>query len=368
VILAMDWQIFRNRGWRKMSDSSSRNPLPAALFVVACAVGAWYFFRNFEVQGLDHLSVQAKPAEANRPTELDSFTADSSLAWAETPRDSFIATPVSSTTSARRESLSELPAPRSQNLRIATWALSGLGPEKVDSAATLDRVASVISGFDVIAVQQLRASHRDFVPNLLARASRDGRKYDYLIGPTHETSGEQLAFFFDTTRVVTDRTQLYTVADPDQRMIHDPLVAWFRASEPEPSRAWTFSFVNVRIELAMARQETAELARILAAVARDGRGEDDCLMGGLFQADDAYLAATLRQSSLKMAIKRTPTDIIARHQTSNLIYSDSMTTEAIGRGGVFDFLRRENLSLADAEQVSTYLPVYAEFSPLEGGR
>jgi hypothetical protein len=30
-------------------------------------------------------------------------------------------------------------------------------------------------------------------------------------------------------------------------------------------------------------------------------------------------------------------------------------------------LRRENLSLADAEQVSPYLPVWAEFSPREGG-
>ena len=44
-----------------------------------------------------------------------------------------------------------------------------------------------------------------------------------------------------------------------------------------------------------------------------------------------------------------------------------MTTEAIGRGGVVDFLRRENLSLAEAEKVSPYLPVYAEFSTREGG-
>ncbi len=349
-----------------MSDPSARNPLPTTLLLIGCTLGAYYFFRHFEVQGLDQLTVQAKPQMVVDAISYDSFGSASTADWSARRPNELIATPVSSVrgTPATPTPIPIMPATR--NLRIASWALGGLGPDKLDSMTTVDRVAGVIRGFDVIAVQQLHATQRDFVPNLLARASGDGRQYDFVLGPVQQPSGEQLGFFFDTNRIVTDRTQLYTVADPDQRMTHDPLVGWFRASELEPKSAWTFSLVNIRIELSMARQETAELPRILDAVMHDGRGEDDCLLAGLFQADDTYLLATLRQPALRTAIKGTATDIFSRHQTSNMVFNEAVTTEAVGRGGVVDFLRRENLSIAEAEKVSPYLPVYAEFSIREG--
>lgn len=349
-----------------MSDFSNKNTLQTTFFLVIVAGGAWFFFNHFEIQGLDHLAVHSKPLESTDGVDLDASSLTSRGNWSARLSPDLDVTPVSSLSKSVAADLT--PAlPASSNLRIATWALGGFGPEKLDSVKTIERVASVIRGFDVIAVQQLRPTQRDFVPQLLSVASGTDRRYDYVLGQVHQPSGEQLAFFFDTNRVVTDRTQLYTVADPDNRMTHDPLVAWFRANDQSPSHAWTFSFVNVRIELPLAQQEVAELPRILAAVTRDGRGEDDCLVGGLFQADDVYLLSTLAQPALRTAIRSTPTDIFARHQSSNLFYSDVMTTEAIGRGGVLDFLRRENLSLAEAEQISPYLPVYAEFSTREGG-
>ncbi len=147
------------------------------------------------------------------------------------------------------------------------------------------------------------------------------RRYEYILGEPQVPSGERLAFVFDANTVLTDRTQLYSVADPDNRMTHDPLVAWFRATAVDPRDAWTFSMVNVRIELPLARQEVAELPRIVEAVKRDGRREDDCLLVGLFQADDTYLQATLARQAMEIAVKQRPTDIFARHQTSNLLYN-----------------------------------------------
>ena len=44
------------------------------------------------------------------------------------------------------------------------------------------------------------------------------------------------------------------------------------------------------------------------------------------------------------------------------------TVEFTGRGGVFDFLREYNLTLAQALEVSDRLPVWAEFSIYEGGQ
>ena len=355
----------RDSGALIMSHSFRSNSLKTPLFLVGVAVGAWFFFNHFEIRGLGHLTVHSKPSDT---PETQAFVTSSMVSggnWSARVMPEIEVTAVSNV----MRSLPDLPPPlpASSNLRIATWALGGFGPEKLDSVKTIERVASVIRGFDVIAIQQLRPTQRDFIPQLLSIASGSDRRYDYLLGQADPSSGEQLAFFFDTKRVVTDRTQLYTVADPDNRMTHDPLVAWFRANDQAPGKAWTFSFVNVRIELPLAQQEVAELPRILAAVAHDGRGEDDCLVGGLFQADDVYVGGTLRQPAIRTAIRATPTDIFARHQSSNLLYNNIMTTEAIGRGGVLDFLRRENLSLAEAEQVSPYLPVYAEFSTQEGG-
>lgn len=352
-----------------MSDSalpSSSFSFGRALFVLGLAGGAWFFFRHFEIEGLDRLAVHPKQTFSSESSGWGShsLTPSAAIEWSPQSSNDLVVTPVSLTSEVNE---SQPSVATGRYLRIGTWALGGFGPDKVPSAEAFDRVANVISGYDVLAVQQLRATQRDFVPQLAARASKGGRRFDFILGPIHEPSGEQLGFFFDTNRVVTDRTQLYTVADPDQRMTHDPLVAWFRAAGLPPEVAWTFSFVNVRIELPIARQETAELPRILNAVSRDGRGEDDCLLAGLFQADDVYVLATLAQPALRTVIKGSPTDIFARHQTSNLVYNHALTTESMGRGGVFDFLRRENLSLSEAEQVSPYLPVFAEFSMREGG-
>ncbi len=366
----MDWPL-PELGQSIMADSNRSNPIPTALLLMSLTAGAWYFFKNFQIQGLDQISVSGKAGGIDSP-EIQGFPNDSFLAtkatdWLPDATSRLTVTPVStgSLSSSRTVLNSGLPATR--NLRIATWALGGLGPDKIDSVATFDRVASVIRGFDLVAIQQLRATQQDFLPQLMERASGSGRRYDYLVGPVQQPSGEQLAFFFDTNRLVTDRSQLYSVADPENRLTHDPLVGWFQSIGLPPNAAWTFSFINVRIELPRARLEVAELPRILGAVARDGRGEDDCLMGGLFQSDDVYLMATLQRPAMQSVIKGMKTDIFARHQTSNLVYSNSTTTEAIGRGGVFDFLRSENLSLAEAEQVSPYLPVFADFSPREGG-
>lgn len=259
------------------------------------------------------------------------------------------------------------------NLRIATWAMGGFGPRHLRDPEVMAVFAPIIQRFDVVALQQVNPSERDFLPQLVHQLNRDGRAYDFLAGPIQgggssaTADAEQLVFLFDSDRVVTDRTQLYTLADPDNRLTHKPLVAWFRAAQIDPRRAWTFSMVNMRIEVTRARQEIYELPRLIAAIASDGRGEDDVIVAGLFQADHTYLSATVGQAKHWIANEDKPTDVFARYQTSNLITDRRATTEAILRGGVVDFLRAFNLSIAEAERISPSLPVYAEFCPWEGG-
>ena len=179
---------------------------------------------------------------------------------------------------------------------------------------------------------------------------------------------EQQAFIFDTTRVVVVRQQTYTVKDPENQVTFDPLVAWFRAAEPPGSQAWTFSLVNVRVDLARAPNEVALLPEMLSAIRSDGRGEDDVVMVGLFQADDAYLVPTFGGKKIRATVRSLPTDIFGKYQTSNLLLDADSTSEFLGRGGVLNYLRSFDLNLAQAETVTSHLPVYAEFTALEGGR
>ncbi len=341
--------------------------------MIGLGVGGFYLHRHFELEGLQQLSLQRRSIESTDSGEavLASFLPTHTPMMPvgrPSERSGTELRAVSSTL--RSVAASDRSTP--ENLRIATWALGGFGAQKARDSEVMAIFTSVIRRFDIVALQQIRASERDLLPTLIRQLNRDGRVYEYLAGPVQQTSsaeqeGEQLVFLFDTRRVVTDRTQLYSVADPDNRLTYKPLVAWFRAAEVDPQRAWTFSLVNMRVELSRARQEVYELPRVISAIGADGRGEDDVIILGLFQADHVYLAATLGERRHALAIKNKTTDIFVRHQTSNIITDRRATTEALGRGGVLDFLRYHNLSIAQAEQVSPYLPVYAEFSPWEGG-
>jgi len=211
---------------------------------------------------------------------------------------------------------------------------------------------------------------RDLIPRMVDTINHGDARYDFVSGESSGPTGrqEQLAFIFDRHRVVIDRQQTYTVDDPDQQLTYDPLVAWFRAAEPPANSAWTFSLVNVRIDLARAPLEVALLPAMMTAISQDGRGEDDVVLAGLFQADDAYLVPSLGLNSGRAAIRNRPTDIFGRYQTANLLFDSVTTREYLGGGGVYDFPRRQGLNRAEAEAVTSQLPVYAEFTALEGGR
>ncbi|WP_153555238.1 exonuclease/endonuclease/phosphatase family protein [Roseimaritima sediminicola] len=388
-----------------------------ALLLIVLVAGGWYFFRNYEIGGLD--AVELRPRQASGPSERDAdddlrgfLTTDNGAVlgnWSTTDgwtgsaaagehlaaESSGVAAdgPAAGRTDAQAVSFfrfgasapeqdadrTAAPAPEDpalvhpdRRIRVASWALGGFGKDKLAKSHVMGWLARVVRTFDVIAIQQVHGTQRDLVPRIVEHVNRTGRKYDFLLAPPRRipsrlgSDQEQLAILFDTERVVTDRSQFYTVADPQNVLRHDPIVAWFRAIGPSPERAWTFSVVNVRVEMDAARQEVAALRGVMQAVTEDGRHEDDTLMVGLFQADDAYLVPSLNEARTVAAVQATPTDIFGRHQVSNILVDGVATTEYLGSGGVLNYLRMQNLTLAECEELSPHFPVYAEFSPLEG--
>ena len=51
-----------------MSDSQRGNPIQVAVIVLLLVGGGWYFFRHYEIDGLDGVSVYAKGETDNDPS------------------------------------------------------------------------------------------------------------------------------------------------------------------------------------------------------------------------------------------------------------------------------------------------------------
>jgi deoxyribonuclease-1-like protein len=381
-----------------MSDQErGGSPLQVLLMMGLIAGGGYAFFKNYEIEGLDRLSVQNRPSSRSGYDGEDEFTQDRSfvsvvansdlarLVQGEdgTKEDPFsdiqpLTTPTVTAQTARFPKSDETqtqPIVKQRvghgtfrNLKVGSWALDGFGPTKLANRDVRAYVAKIGRRFDVLAIQQVSSIERDLVPRLVDELNLGENRFDYLIGaPTGPRDrGEQMAFIFDTSSVEVDRSQTYTVDDPENRFTFDPLVAWFRAREPQSSLAWTFSMVNVRIDLPRASDEVALLPALMEAVAQDGRGEDDVILAGLMQADDAYLIPTFGNQT-RVAVRHRSTDIYDRYQTANIILDASKTSEYLGRGGVFDFARHYQLGRTEAEAITSHLPVYGEFTAHEGG-
>lgn len=257
-----------------------------------------------------------------------------------------------------------------ETIRIASFNIQVFGETKAQNAPAMDILARIARNFDVIAIQEIRARSQDVIPFYVDQINAAGRRYDYVIGERlgRTNSKEQYAFIFDTQSVEVDRLQLYTVADPDDLLHREPLVALFRVRGPPPEEAFTFTLINLHLDPDDVVPEMSVLDDVFLAVRNDGRGEDDIILLGDINTDDRNLGELGQISGMTPVIAGMPTNTRGTSQYDNILFVAQATREFTGRGGVFDFMREYNLSLDQALQVSDHLPVWAEFSIYEGGQ
>lgn len=254
-------------------------------------------------------------------------------------------------------------------IRLASFNLNGWGEAQRDNPVATQILSRLLTQFDVIALQGIRSRRDDLLPDLMMQLNSGGRKFDFMIGPRlgRGDSREQLAFVFDTERIETDRFQLYTVEDPEDMLHREPLVGWFRARNTSSGDAFTFSFVNVHIDPDLARLELPVLPNLVQAILNDGRGEDDIILAGDFSAG-AATSPLFASSGFRLVIEGVATTTRGTQLLDNFAFAEASTAEFTGRAGAVDFLRQYNLSLEQAVSVSEHLPIWAEFSIIEGGR
>lgn len=307
------------------------------LFGIAAAAAGWYLFQKYDLRGLE--GVQLAP-EGQATTQ----------------------------TRAQSDPLAPPPIRSTGTIRVASFNIQVFGKSKAAKPHVMDLLARIVRSFDLVAVQQIQCSDDDLLPNFVELINSADRHYDYVIGPRlgRTRDKEQYAYIFDLTTIEVDRSQLYTVADPDDLLSREPLVGWFRVRGPPPDQAFTFSLVNIRTDPDEIEQELNVLDDVYRVVRDDGRREDDVLVIGDLNADDRHLGQLGQASGMAWVISGMPTDTRGTTQVDNIVFPHQATNEFTGRAGVFDFMRQYNLSMEEALEVSDHMPVWAEFSVYEG--
>jgi len=301
----------------------------------ALAGGSWFLSQNFKIAGLEHFTLERRTASTDAGY-------GSNLPGVERTGNT---------------------------VRVASFNIQVFGEKKMANPRVVSLLVEIVRQFDIVAIQEIR-SKQEILPRFVDQLNATGRHYDYVIGPRlgRTSSKEQYAFVYDTASIEIDRTALYTVSDPDDLLHREPLVGWFRVRGPAPQDAFTFSLVNIHTDPDETDRELDALADVFRAVRDDGRGEDDVIVLGDLNVDDNHLGRLGQLSNIDWCISGVPTNTRGKAQYDNIVFSRLATTEYTGRWGVFDMIRQFNLTVDEALEISDHMPVWAEFSLIEGGQ
>ncbi len=328
-------------------------------WLFAVVAGLVYASQYYTIGGWENLRIVPKQVDAPKLGEhSDPMPTLDKKAWAPTK---WVSAP---------SQTGDIVPPKGKrpSIRIASFNLQAFGENKANKVAVMEILARLLRSFDVVALQDIQPQQRDVLPRLVDRINQSDRIFDYCIGPRVGSGIQSMhfAFIYDTERVEMDRYQLYTVDDPTDQLEYEPLVAWFRTKQVPEAEAFTFSMVNIRINPQRVDQEIPLMPELIRTILRDGRDEDDIILAGDFSCSNRRMD-NLRRIGMAFALEEVVTTLSSNEMLDNILFPAKGTDEFLGRAGTIDVLRQFNLSPEQAYQISNHMPIWAEFSALEGG-
>ena len=267
-------------------------------------------------------------------------------------------------------------------IRLAVFKLNEKAPY-LKSNEPVQLMAEICRQYDVVALQNISRNDTTWIKRITdlmnqlgsvgtrhQLASGNARRSDYVaISDRSRRNGQtQTVMIFNRQTIQLDHSKWYVVDDPDGIFKHDPMVAWFRCLGAPAKEAFTFTLASLEIDSERPDKELQQIGTLLRAIRTDGRGEDDVILAGDFEADDRGLDAIRNQAGLTWVLSNHFTNVQRDRQYDNIVFSETPTTEFTGRGGVVDFMQKYRLRPADASALAEHLPIWAEFSIYENGR
>ncbi|MDO5553236.1 MAG: hypothetical protein Q4G68_05705 [Planctomycetia bacterium] len=252
-------------------------------------------------------------------------------------------------------------------LRIATWNLDPLDYKKVSNPVTCERIATVVSQFDLIALGGVRARNETVVETLLTELQRQGYVYEVGSLPPPGLTVSHSLFLFRPQSIVMDPSTLFNVILPDRE--GTPLLcASFRAAAAEPERAFTFTLVHfgscLRNELPAWRVLREVWEQAGGRAGRHGSAEDDLLLLGCFGVSPYEFGDLISVNGLAVVHYDVSTSLTGI-PCNNLIFNERATTEYTERFGVLSPLEYFRMTPREAKELSLCEPFWVEFTACE---
>ena len=267
-------------------------------------------------------------------------------------------------------------------IRLAVFKLNERAPY-LKSDEPVQLLAEICRQYDIIALQNISRNDTTWIKRVTdlmnqlgsvgtqhQLAAGNARRSDYVaISDRSRRNGQtQTVMIFNRQTIQLDHSKWYVVDDPDRIFKHDPMVAWFRCQGAPAQEAFTFTLACLEIDSKRPDKELQQIGTLLRAIRTDGRGEDDVILAGDFQADDRGLDAIRNQAGLTWVLSNHFTNVQRDRQYDNIVFSEAPTNEFTGRGGAIDFMQKYRLRPEDASAVAEHLPIWAEFSIYENGQ
>jgi endonuclease/exonuclease/phosphatase family metal-dependent hydrolase len=269
----------------------------------------------------------------------------------------------------RLQSAMTAPKRLPNSIRVASFKMN-TDATRQSKPYAMEVLTHLCSQFDIVAFQEIDGRSDAWLAEIgknVAAATQGTVQFHALTDRSKIKMGQpQFAILYNAKTLELDQSQWYSVNDPDNLLAREPLVGWFRARNAPPGDAFTFTLANLQLDNHRPDLELAYIGELFRAIRNDGRGEDDVIIVGNFNAGDRGLSPLRKKAGLNWVVFDTPTSTDKAHQFDNLIFSPTATVEFTGQGGVLDFLAAYNLRYDQAVAISDHMPIWAEFSAIEG--
>lgn len=266
--------------------------------------------------------------------------------------------------------LSMVPARTQQTILIASFNIQAFGVKKVSDPVVVDRIVKILRLFDVVAIQEVRATDQTVLPQLVQMVNSQGAKYDFILGPRlgRTDSKEQYCYVYDTNRILSSPAASYTVNDTADLLHREPLVGRFATRVPAGYPPFTFSLMNIHTDPGEVKQELPVMHTVLHAVREyewTMAREDDVLMMGDLNAAPSKFGNLAKVPGIYWVISDQPTNTRRTELYDNILFDRGPTNEFMGKAGVLDMATVFGITLEEALKVSDHNPIWAEFSIVE---
>ncbi|QEG39465.1 endonuclease/exonuclease/phosphatase family protein [Roseimaritima ulvae] len=266
---------------------------------------------------------------------------------------------------------------RADRIRIASFNIQVFGEKKSSDPNVMGVLASIMTHFDLVAIQEVRSPKSQPVQRLVDQINASGGQYASIVSPSlgRTSQTEQYAFVWDVTRIRMIPDSSYVVSDPEDRMHREPMAATFQSIVAASSGRSGFKFtlinahtdpdevlhdgpdneLNVLDDVYLSIREY-EYAR---------QGEEDFVLLGDLNVDREHLYELGAIHGIESVVGDVPTNTAGTKVYDHILVDRATTSEFTGTAGVIDFVKDLNLTKEQALLVSDHLPIWAEFSIYE---